>query len=110
MAKFNLKKITKKISRSRGKDKLKAPLRPFRDWGILLGFFFTLLLVLSVANVYLFIQINKEEIFAKEREVEEEIEMMDVELLERIIGNFDTRAENFDNLLEQKPGIVDPSL
>jgi len=110
MAKFNFKNITKKFPRGRGKDKSKAEFRVYRDWGILLAVFFILLVFVATANVYLFTTINKEGIFAKERPVEEEIEMLDVDTLKSTIEFFGNRTENFDKLLEQKPDIVDPSL
>ncbi len=106
----NFKKITQKISKARGKDKLKMQISPYRDWGIFLAIFFILLVVIAVASAYLFLQINNEEIFTKERALEEEIEMLDLEMLKNKIEFFDVRDENFNNLLKQKPDIVDPSL
>ena len=110
MAKMNFKKIIKKFFQIHGKDKLKILKRPFRDWGVLLVIFFTLLIFIALANAYLFIQINKEEIFAKERAPEEEIEVLNVEGIKKTIDFFDKREENFNGLLKQKPIIVDPSL
>jgi hypothetical protein len=109
MSKFNLKNIIKKVSRVRGKDKLKAQIRPYRDWVVLLVIFFILLTFLAVVNVYLFTIINKEEIFAEQRPAGEEVEMLDTDTLKSTIEFFDGRSENFDKLLKQKPGVVDPS-
>ncbi len=110
MAKFNFKNITKKFSKGHGEDKSKIEFSVYRDWSVFLVIFFIFLIFIAMANVYLFTIINKEEIFAKERSVEEEIEMLDIETLKNIMEFFDGRAENFNKLLEQKPDIVDPSL
>lgn len=110
MANLNFKKITQKISNARGKDKLKIEISPYRDWGIFLAIFFILLIVIAIASAYLFIQIKNEEIFTKERALEEEIEMLDIKALKSTIEFFDVRDENFNNILEQKPDIIDPSL
>lgn len=108
--KFDYKAIIRKFSYARSKDPLKVPLRPYRDWGFLLACFFVILVAVSIASAYLFIEINREEIFSKELAPEGEIEMLNLEALKGAIKSFDDRAEVFETLRGQKPGIVDPSL
>jgi len=110
MAKIDFKNMIKIFPRSRGKDKTKIQFKPGRDWAVLLGIFFLLLIFVAAANTYLFIQINTDQIFTQKRTTGEEIEMLDTETLKSTIELFDARSENFDNLLKQKPSIVDPSL
>ena len=110
MANFSFKKIKEKISFKGGRDKSKIDFRIYRDWGIVLVIFFILLALIAVVNVYLFTLINNGEIFEKERPPEEDIEMLNTKMLKNTIDFFDTRAENFENILKQKPDIVDPSL
>ncbi|HEC30528.1 MAG TPA: hypothetical protein ENI66_00750 [Candidatus Yonathbacteria bacterium] len=110
MAKFNLKNIIKKFSFTQGKDKLKKQMHPYRDWGMLLLLFSVFLIISAVVNMYLFILVNKEELFVKNQTSEKEVEMLKVEELRNMIKFFDTRVENFNNISKQKPDVVDPSL
>jgi len=110
MAKFNFKNPIKSIFKSKGKDKSKIQFNVYRDWGILLSLFFVLLIAVAVISIYLFIQINEEKIFVKQRPVGEEIEMLNVEKLGSVIKVFNNRSENFENILKNKPEIIDPAL
>jgi len=110
MAKVDIKNITQKFPQLLDRDKSKVSMHPHVVWGVFLAVSFALFILLIAANSYLFIQINEELIFSKERAVDEEIEMMNVDVLKTTIEFFDGRAETFENLIEQKSYIVDPSL
>lgn len=110
MAKINFKNLTPKISQLFDRDKLKTPLKPYRDWAILLTVFFLILIILSAGNVYLFKQINKKRFFTKETSIRENVEMLNTEVLTETIGLFNKKTEEFEKLRNQKPDVVDPSL
>lgn len=110
MSKFNLKNSIKSIFNRKGKDRSKVQFNVYKDWVILLTLFFILLVAVAAVNVYLFTEINKDEIFIKQRPAGEEIEMLDSDKLEEVIEVFDNRSENFNNLLKDKPDVIDPAL
>jgi len=110
MRENNIKEYIQEILKKLDKDKLKIIFTPSRDWGVLLTIFFTLLIFLVVANVYFFIHYSENKVFLKIDENEEEVEIINIEEINRTIELFENKENTFNKLLKEKPDIVDPSL
>jgi len=109
MKKISFKKLGGKLTALWDKDRMKLHLHPQRSWLVLLALSFVILVVLVAANLWLFSGVEAEKIFFKEPDIVINVESIRVEEYRETIKLFEGRAENFDDLLENKASFVDPS-
>jgi len=109
MKKISFKKIGEKVTGLWDKDRTKIVFVPQRAWFIILALSFAVLIAVVLASMWLFSAIESEKIFFTEPEVVINVESIRVEEYRETIKLFEGRAENFDDLLENKPAFVDPS-
>lgn len=81
-----------------------------RDWSVILLVFSLLVIISLVFSIYLFSQISKGEIFIVHLEKTDGIEAIDKELLQKTLSFFEDKENRFNELRENKPIFVDPSL
>ena len=80
------------------------------DWKVLLISCAAIMAIVSAGNAYLFSQINNERLFQTKSKAPPVAIMIDKVRLERVIKEFETKAERFDELSRQAPEVADPSI
>lgn len=102
----DFKKYLKKLNPFKRSPKFEP--NPRRDWIILLGIFFTLLVVVSAIHLMIY----KELTDASADDVSPvSAEQIDSRVLRQAVNQLKMRQENFDKIASSSPvGIVDPSL
>ena len=85
-------------------------MQPTRDWKIILLVFILLNAAIVIFSTYLFLQINKGEIFLVEPTQSSIIDTVDRDLLSETIFLFEEKSRQFEKLKKNKPTLVDPSL
>jgi hypothetical protein len=80
------------------------------DWEILLTSFLLLMIVAVSFSVHVFLGVRAGDIFQDDFKAPVRNETINKETLDRVIKNFETRAENLKTLQTQKPVFIDPSL
>lgn len=109
----NIKNIFKKHSlhfEFGGKHHQRNLMHPARDWKIILFIFSITNIILAVFSAYLFLQINKGEIFLVEPTQAIIVDTIDREALKEVLLLFEEKSRNFEDLKRNKPTLVDPSL
>ena len=81
-----------------------------RDWGIMMSVFLLFVVASLIFSVYLFSQISRGEIFVVQFNNTEGVETIDKNLLQETISFFDNKEERFNELRDNTPSFVDPSL
>lgn len=81
-------------------------------WEGILVFFMTLIFFVFLFNIYLYLQIDKNNIFTIDNITKTKKESVGVNkiYLSEIIQEFDNKSEELERLKENKPYNVDPSL
>jgi len=110
MKKLSFKKIGEKVSGLWDKDRTKVRVNPQREWDILTGVFGILLAGLLALNIWLFSLIEQEKIFFTQVLEDVSVVSIDLEKYKETLDFFDTKKEAFDDLVDSKPFVVDPSL
>lgn len=82
----------------------------YRDWKILVSIFLVINIFIAAGSFYLFIKINKEEVFLLEYTGLILVDRIDKDRLNEVVEIFEDKKERFELLLKQKPKIADPSL
>ena len=103
-----LKKI-KKGNKREEPGSFNRRLNKTRDWEIMLIFFFVLIIIVFALSYYVYTSVVDED----QREVpidEISYRVIDKRELRSVIDKFDERSRNFENVLQNEPDIVDPSL
>ena len=109
MDKINIKAEFKKLTSSKGSDPLKMEITPYRDWRILVGVF-TLGLVASAGfNVYMSLEINKDNFFVTTAKPVGVIKFNDTGLAD-VMTIIDKKAAAFYAAKKESATVVDPSL
>jgi hypothetical protein len=80
------------------------------DWEILLAFFLLVIILAVSFSVYVFLGVRAGDIFKDDYKVPTHNETINRDMLDKVIKNFDVRAENLKNLQTQRPVFIDPSL
>jgi hypothetical protein len=81
------------------------------DWEILLTFFLLVMIVAVSFSVYIFLGVRAGDLFKDDYKAPVHNETINRDVLDRVIRDFVTRAENLKNLQTQKRQVfVDPSL
>lgn len=94
----------------RGTVSARAMIRPMRDWKILFVVFIVLNGIIIVFSAFLFLEINKGEIFLVEPATPSGIDTVDRNALREILFSFEEKAEQFEALKTSRPTLADPSL
>lgn len=101
-------KIKEWVSDFFDKDASKSILEPRRDWMIAVGIAFVATSLFALIGLYLFIQMNKGEIFIT-RTAAEPLQTIDRMKLEEVVKKNKEQGAVLDGLLLNRPQIVDPS-
>lgn len=106
----DIKKIFKRFLQLRDKDKLKMEMTPHSDWRTLVIIFAILVIAVGAASFYIFIQIERDEIFLAEEMEKVDMKTFDTQKLEDTIQAFEQRKEDLEILRAERPRIIDPSI
>lgn len=112
MEDFNIKKILKKLTKlvgGRGVHVGRSITHPSRDWKIILVAFTILNIIMAVFSTFLFLQINKGEIFVVDVPIPSSTNSLNREELQNILSFFEEKKRAFVSLKINKPTLVDPS-
>lgn len=77
---------------------VRKEMNAYRDWRWLLVVFFVLLIVVVGINVYIFMKINRGEIFQSDKTATAQAETIDRDRLKQTIDYYTARAEHFEAL------------
>lgn len=86
------------------------PRHPSRDWRVVVGVAFVLVLLLIAFAGYLFVKISAGEIFIVDSETNESAQPINRVLLQDALAGFRDKAETFTEVQDGIEPIVDPSL
>ena len=109
----NIKNIFKKSSLYfgfGGKRHQRSLIHPARDWKIILFIFSITNIIIAIFSAYLFLQINKGEIFLVEPTQTTIADTIDREALTETLLLFEKKTLNLEALKRNRPTLVDPSL
>lgn len=83
---------------------------PEADWKII--FVSTIVLIVSVValSVFMFIKIDKGEIFVVQRLAGQGQEALNISILKETVSYYQKKAREFEKIKNEKVGAVDPSL
>jgi hypothetical protein len=110
MKSFNIKKIFAKLRSHKRTEYKTISSKAHHDWKTMVIMFFFLWIVVIFGSGYIFIKINKGEIFLIESKIESKQSSVDKKLLETTVASFEGRKIEFEKLKTEKPKTVDPSL
>lgn len=109
MFKKDWNKEFKKLTASKSFDPFKIELTPYRDWRFLVAGFFVAL-VLSVGfNIYMSIEINRDNFFTTVPKIEQGA-MFNNEGLTTVLDDLAAKEVAFEKLRTEGVQVVDPSL
>lgn len=106
----DIKKIFKRFTELRDKDKLKMEMTPRSDWRTLVIVFVVLVIAVGSASFYIFIQIDRDEIFLAEEGEKARVKAFDAQKLKDTIQDFEQRKTDLETLRAERPNIIDPSI
>lgn len=105
----DLEKKFKKLLVSKGSDKAKIEITPYRDWRVIVIVFFAGLVASAGFNAYMFIQINQDSFFTQ-TEKPALGSVLNRSGLAEINKRFTNSAEQFEKVSKDGVTVVDPSL
>lgn len=105
----DIKKKLKNPFRIRDKDKNKMEMTPYRDWRTLFIICSALIVMVMAGSGYIFIQIEKDELFFSREDDVHTSKTFDTKKLKNVVADFEKRAQDLEVLRAQPPRIVDPS-
>lgn len=79
-------------------------------WKVILIFTASLTVLIIGFSVFMFIKIDKGEIFVMERPLEDEKETLDVNVLRETVSYYQGKALEFERIKNEKASTTDPSL
>src|SRR3989344_81445 len=103
MKEIDVKKIFSKLRRKKDKKKAQSDWNARRDWSIVISLFLLCIVFTTLAHIYLFMQINREEIFSVKIEDDSKPKEIDTVKLENVIASYKEKEKEFDRLLTTKP-------
>ncbi len=106
----DIKKILKRFVQLRDKDKLKMEMTPHSDWRMLVIIFTILVIAVGSASFYIFIQIERDEIFLAKEGEKTGVRTFDTQRLKDTIKTFEQRKMDLEALRAGRPSIIDPSM
>jgi|SRR3989344_9072915 len=80
------------------------------DWKIIFISTVVLAVLVIVLSVFIFIKINKGEIFVVKKSAEPEKKTLDLSLLRKTVSYYENKALEFERIRSVKTPAVDPSL
>lgn len=105
----DIKKIVKRLAQHQDKDKLKIEMTPHRDWRILVIAFAILVIAVGFASFYIFVQIERDEIFIAKEGEKVRARTFNTQKLKDTIKAFEQRQADLEILRTERPSIIDPS-
>ena len=109
MPKKDWKSEFKKLTYSKGVDKLKIEITPYRDWRIVVIVFFIVLVSSIWFNTYVFIEINRDTFFEAAPKSSGVVKFNE-EGLTKVIAGLDEKRATFEKAKNEGVAIVDPSI
>ncbi len=109
MPKKDWKAEFKKLTYSKGVDKLKMEITPYRDWRSVVIVFFIVLVSSIWFNTYVFIEINRDTFFTVTPKSSGVVKFNE-EGLAKVIAGLDEKNAIFEKAKNEGVVIVDPSL
>ncbi len=109
MTKKDLTNAFKKFFTSRGGDALKMEITPYRDWRVVVVVFFLGLTTSLGFNVYMSIEINRDNFFTAESKNGGEV-VLNKKGLEKILADLEEKNTVFKKVSTEGLHMVDPSL
>ncbi len=106
----DIKKIFKRFVQLRDKDKLKMEMTPHSDWRTLVIIFTILVIAVGSASFYIFVQIERDEIFLAKEGEKTNVKTLDTQRLKDTIKAFEQRKTDLETLRAERPSIIDPSM
>lgn len=101
----SLKRINKAIS-----DKIpRFGISPESDWKIISVSTVLLAILVVILSVFVFIKIDKGEIFLTEKTVGFQEKAVDPKILNQTVDYYEAKAALFDEVLREGTGVPDPS-
>ncbi len=83
---------------------------PVHDWKIVLIFFVFIAIILAGLSGYLFLKINRGEIFITQKHDTQTVSVLNVKLLEKTVGEFEEKKAHLLELETEKVIASDPSI
>ena len=83
---------------------------PEGDWKIIFSVTTALVLCSITLSVFIFIKIDKGEIFLAEKTNENTEERLDLDKLKQAVFHYENKALEFERIQNSKPSYIDPSL
>ena len=99
----------KNIFRASDKDKFAVSLDLSGFWRALVIFFFIALLLIIIFHIYLFWHFNYSSSEAGLADQDSAPGIIDQKMLNKVIADIKTRAENSNSLATTKSSVIDPS-
>lgn len=106
----DIKKILKRFFQLREKDKLKMEMTPHSDWRTLVIIFAILVIVAGALSFYIFIQIDRDEIFLAKEAGSVSVRTFNTQKLKDTIKIFEQRKRDLEVIRLERPHIIDPSI
>jgi len=107
-----LEKIKKYLGRFENKTPSyeRKGIKPERDWGVILILGLIFLCLSGILARYIFVQIEKGNLFSSEVEKTDEKIIINQKLLEETVNRMDTKQINLDNVKKNRIAVPDPSI
>ena len=83
---------------------------PERDWKIIFISIIILALVAISLSVYIFIKIDKGEIFVVRQSEEDKAKSLDISLLKKTVSYYQDKAAKFERMKKERSTVADPSI
>ena len=83
---------------------------PEADWKIIFVSTMILAVLVIASNIFIFIKINKGEIFVVEKSAEEGDKTLDLSLIRKTVSYYQNKALEFERIKRAKTPATDPSL
>lgn len=106
----NLKKYFNKLNWKGDSQLFNFGTGPEADWKIIFSSIFILIVFVMVWSIFVFIKIDKGEIFVVERSAGEEEKILDASLLKETVSYYQDKALKFERIKKSGVSSVDPSL
>ena len=106
----NLKKSFKKINWKINGRLFGFGTNPEIDWKIIFISTVVLATAVIILSIFIFIKIDKGEIFVVKKQVEEVGETLDITILRNTVSYYQNKALEFESIKNSKPVSSDPSL
>lgn len=105
----DIKRIIKRLAQHQDKDKFKIEMTPHRDWRILVITFAVLVVAVGFASFYIFVQIERDEIFIAKEGEKAHARIFNTQKLKDTIKTFEEKKATLEILRTERPPIIDPS-